>query len=268
MTSCSQEKQDLVAYLLGELDETGARSVELHLEGCPSCRRELEGLKGVFNGVAAAHQDVERVMATVDWEALPERVARKVFDRPREAREPARGGLWRAPFLLRPAAAGLAAGLVLGALAAYFIIRPRPLKPGPEQGYYASGEFLDRVETELARRETLSYLDKSQDLLQDFLQPSALGSGGLWQAGYGQEQARSLLQKKKYINRQLEGRQMAKAKDICNQIELLILELAQIGPGLGDEERAGILQRVESSQLWLKINLLRKELQDSEAASL
>lgn len=61
---------------------------------------------------------------------------------------------------------------------------------------------------------------------------------------------------------------MAKARDICDQIEMLILELAQVGPDLSVADRTRIQERVDDSRLWLKINLIRKELQDSEAASL
>lgn len=268
MTSCGQEKYDLVAYLLGELGGDGVRSVEKHIETCPDCRREMAGLKSVLNGAAAANKEVRRAMDTVDWEALPERVARKVFDRTERSPSAVRGRGFFSALQLRPAAAGLAAGLVLGALTVFLILRPGPSKPESGQRYYASGEFMDRVELEFARRETLSYLDRSQSLLQDFLEPAALEGGGLWQEGYGQKQAASLLQKKKYINRQLDRRQMAKARDICDQVEMLILELAQIGPDLSQEDRAHIQQRVENSQLWLKINLIRKELQDSEASIL
>lgn len=268
MTSCGRDKQDLVASLLGDLSEADARSLERHIAGCPGCRREMAELKCVLNGAAAAGEEVKRATATVDWEALPERIARKVFDRPEPRLEPRGLRRFFAPVLLRPAAAGLAAGALLGALAAFLILRPAPPAPGGSKGYYASSEFLDRVEHELARRETLSYLSRSQSLLQDFLQPAALEDGGLWSGGSGQMRAASLLQKKKFMNPHLESGQMAKARDICNQIELLILELAQIGPGLDDADRTRIQERVDDSRLWLKINLLRKELQDSEAASL
>jgi hypothetical protein len=265
MTACGRDKQDLVAYLLGDLDEAGVGSLERHVEDCSDCRREMAELKRVLNGAVAVNEEVRRAMETVDWEALPERIARKAFDRTASREEPRGIRRFFSPLLLRPAAAGLAAGAVLGALAVFLVLRPAPDRPG---GYYASSEFLERVELELARRETLSYLDRSQSLLQDFLQPAAIESGGLWLEGAGQRRAASLLEKKKYINPQLEHRRMAKAREICDQIELLILELAQIGPDLGEEEKARIQERVDESRLWLKINLIRKELQDSEAAIL
>ncbi|MBM3297262.1 MAG: hypothetical protein FJY83_06645, partial [Candidatus Aminicenantes bacterium] len=192
MTSCNRDKQDLVASLLGDLSEADARSLERHAGECPDCRREMAEWKCVLNGAAAAGEEVKRAMDTVDWEALPERIARKVFDRPEPRLEPRGLRRFFAPVLLRPAAAGLAAGALLGALAAFLILRPAPPAPGGSKNYYASSEFLDRVDRELARRETLSYLNRSQSLLQDFLQDAVSEDGALWRDGIGQMRAASL----------------------------------------------------------------------------
>jgi hypothetical protein len=268
MKPCRQDKQELVAFILGDLDREDGEAISRHLGDCPACRREMESLKRIFNGAGAAKKDMEKVMATVDWEALPERIARRVFDRPESLRAPAAGKTWFGPFLLRPLAASLLAGLVLGGLAMFLLLRSNLQHPVRDTGLYASREFLDRVELELARRETLSYLDKSQALLLDFVQPASADSTQLWREGFGQQQAQALLTKKRYINSQLGRRQMAQAKAICDQIELLILELTQVGRDLTGQERAEIRDRIEASQLWLKINLVKKELQDSEAESL
>jgi len=75
-------------------------------------------------------------------------------------------------------------------------------------------------------------------------------------------QARELLSKKKYLNRELDKFQMAKAKAVCDQIEMLFLELAQISGNLPEAELAKIRDLVEERQLFLKINLVKKELQN------
>jgi hypothetical protein len=54
---------------------------------------------------------------------------------------------------------------------------------------------------------------------------------------------------------------MAKAKAICDQIEMLFLELAQVGDDLPAAELQRIQGFVEERQLLLKINLVKKELQ-------
>ena len=75
------------------------------------------------------------------------------------------------------------------------------------------------------------------------------------------ERARDLLQKKKYLNAQLERLQMAKAKALCDQIDALFLELSQMGDDLAAAELGKIRGYVEERQLLLKINLVKKELQ-------
>ena len=54
---------------------------------------------------------------------------------------------------------------------------------------------------------------------------------------------------------------MAKAKAICDQIEMLFLELSQISDELPAAELHRIRGFVEERQLLLKINLVKKELQ-------
>jgi hypothetical protein len=58
--------------------------------------------------------------------------------------------------------------------------------------------------------------------------------------------------------------QLARAREVCNQIEFLFLELSQISDELTAEETARIKDFVEQKQLLLKIKLLKKELQERE----
>ncbi|MGZ7046525.1 MAG: hypothetical protein ACXVJK_09375, partial [Candidatus Aminicenantales bacterium] len=142
----------------------------------------------------------------------------------------------------------------------YLVLRRPVAGPNGGRSYYASGEFLDRAELEMARRETVDYLERSQYVLLDFLgTPSGQASA---RPGMSMAQARELLSKKKYLNRELDKFQMAKAKAICDQIEMLFLELAQISGDLPEAELAKMRDLVEEHQLFLKINLVKKELQN------
>ena len=160
---------------------------------------------------------------------------------------------------MKPVMAGLAAGLVVGAAAMYFALRTPGVPTDRDGAYHASGEFLDRAEREMARRNTLDYLEKSQYVLLDVFESA--GEGPIVPAAVRTERARDLLQKKKYLNAQLETFQMAKAKAICDQIETLFLELSQIDDELPAAELGRIRGYVEERQLLLKINLVKKELQ-------
>ena len=123
-------------------------------------------------------------------------------------------------------------------------------------------DFLDRVEMELARKETLDYLEKSQYLILDIVRlpdPSGFES-----SRFNSERAKDLLSKKKYINQQLDRFEMVKAKEICDQIEMLFYALSRISEDLPKEELERIQSLIRDRQILLKIKLLKEELQESE----
>jgi hypothetical protein len=66
------------------------------------------------------------------------------------------------------------------------------------------------------------------------------------------------------MNAHLDGGSIAKARDICDQIERLFVELSQISGELSTEEAARIQRFVEDKNLLLRIKLLQRELAESE----
>lgn len=232
-----------------------------HIDRCPECLAEADAYDRLVRETEAVRTEVRRAADSVDWEALPGLIAdRALAGRGRAAgrERAARPAAWLAALRLRPVMAGLTAGLVIGAAAMYLALRAPGDRAGRAEGYYASGEFLDRAELEMARRDTVDYLEKSQFMLLDVLEPG--GAGPSAPAAVRAERARELLQKKRYINAQLERFQMAKAKVLCDQIELLFRELAQLGDGLPEADLERLRGLVAERQLFLKINLVKKEL--------
>ncbi len=236
------------------MDETAVKGSE-----CPA---EADGIERLLRETAAVRSEIREAAASVNWDALPAVIADRVLTAEnravRDAAAP-RPWAWLAALRMRPALAGLAAGLLVGAAAMYFALKAPGPGAGRDGGYYASGEFLDRAELEMARRNTLDYLEKSQYVLLDVFESA--DEGPAVPAAVRTERARDLLQRKKYLNAQLESFQMAKAKAICDQIEMLFLELSQIDDELPAAELGRIRGFVEERQLFLKINLVKKELQ-------
>jgi hypothetical protein len=262
MNKCALKRDDWAAFLSGDLGEGRRAKMAEHLEKCPDCRAEADEMRRVIEKTEAVKAEIRRAVASVNWEALPATIADRAFAasrKPERASPAARPWGWFAALRMKPALAGLAAGLVVGATAMYFVLRTPGPRPDGDTGYYASGEFLDRAELTMARRNTLDYLEKSQYVLLDVFESA--GEGGPTSAPFRSEQARDLLSKKKYLNAQLERFQMAKAKAICDQIEMLFLELAQLSDELPAAELGRIRGFVEERQLLLKINLVKKELQ-------
>ncbi len=236
--------------------------MDAYLKEHPEDRTEAEAIERLLKETEAVRSEIREVSASVDWDTLPAVIADRAFAADRKAARPVPASRrWHglAAFRMQPVLAGLTAGLVVGAAAMYFLLRA----PGPggsrNDAYYASGEFLDRAELEMARRNTVDYLEKSQYMILDVFESADEGS--VVAASLRSERARDLLQKKKYLNGQLERFQMAKAKAICDQIEMLFRELAQIDDELPAAELGRIRGYIEERQLLLKINLVKKELQ-------
>jgi len=262
MNKCALTKAEWADFLSGDLEEERRKKMAEHLAKCPDCRAEAGQVERLLKETAAVKAEIREAVASVNWEALPATIADRVLANADKTEKAPRGRWfrsWAFPLRMKPALAGLAAGLVVGAAAMYFTLKAPGPRPGQDTGYYASGEFLDRAELTMARRNTLDYLEKSQYVLLDVFESA--GEGGGTPAPFRSEQARDLLSKKKYLNAQLERFQMAKAKAICDQIEMLFLELAQISDVLPAAELGRIRGFVEERQLLLKINLVKKELQ-------
>jgi hypothetical protein len=254
--------EDWAALLSGDTEEAGRRAMDETAVKGSECPAEADAIERLLRETEAVRSEIREAAASVNWDALPAVIAGRVLTAENRAVRRAaapRPWAWLAAFRMRPALAGLAAGLFIGAAAMYFALKAPGPGAGRDGGYYASGEFLDRAELEMARRNTLDYLEKSQYMLLDVFESA--DQGPAVPAAVRTERARDLLQRKKYLNAQLGSFQMSKAKAICDQIEMLFLELSQIDDELPAAELGRIRGFVEERQLLLKINLVKKELQ-------
>jgi hypothetical protein len=264
MINCKRIQKNTVAFLYGELPENEREFFKDHLDQCSHCRKELEEFKKISQAADDFKQDIDEAMASVDWETLPSQISEEVFKK--DVRPPRRSWLDQVSgFLfqprLKPVYAALFIGAVLGAILTFMVLRaPQPSEMA-EAGFFAPKDFLENVEMEMARRDTLDYLERSQYLLLDFLQSPSQRSVDFWQSEYAGEQARSLLEKKRYINPQLNKFKLAKAKAICDQIEFLFYELTEISVQLSAQEVSKLQRMIKDKQILLKINLLKKELE-------
>ncbi|MBN2264820.1 MAG: hypothetical protein JW775_03305 [Candidatus Aminicenantes bacterium] len=232
------------------------------IEKDPKRRAEAAAIERLLRETEAVRAEIRSAADSVDWEALPAVIA----DRARAGRRSAQDAFasarpWDRLFAprLRPVLAGLLGGLVIGATAMYFALRAPEAGLPNDLAYHASDEFLDRAELEMARRSALDYLEKGQYMLLDIFE--SVEDGSVVPAAVRADRARDLLQQKKYLNTQLDRYQMAKAKAICDQIEMLFRELAGISEELSAAELRRIRDLIEERQLLLKINLVREELQ-------
>ncbi len=267
MKTCKKTIRNLVAYLWGELENSEKSRLESHLKDCPKCQEELRQIKEVYRAADSWTGDVEKTVASIDWEALPARLVDGLIEKEEGRGQASRQkSLW--PYLFQPkfrlVYAGILMGLAIGSLVTFLVLQTYPPRSEGNGGIVVPQGFYDKMELEVARRETLDYLQGSEYLLLDFAQSSPESSVEFWRSDFASQKTRDLLSKKKYIDPQLDKFQLAKAKAICDQIELLFFELLQMSERLSDEELKKIQNLIEERQLLLKIKLLRKELEKSE----
>ena len=266
MKDCQKIRKDLVAFLYGELGPEDRVRIKAHLDACSLCREEANELEFVRKESGSLIPGMSEAMSSVDWESLPGEIADEVLKQ-----DPAPGssrlkkiGLSLFQSKWRPVYAGLIFGILIGSLATYLVLRsPRPQGTRAPELIFSS-DLLEKAELEVARRDTLEYLEKSQYLLLDFVQSPSGASAGAWRDGFALQKARDLLSKKKFIDPQLDKFRMAKAKRICDQIEYLFYELTQISENLPPENLRRIQDLIQERQILLKIKLVKRELKNSE----
>jgi len=265
MKDCQKIKKELVAHLSGELETSDKERVDLHLNRCVSCRQELLQLEQIKEGSEFFKKEIAETSATIDWDLFSEEMAGRLF---KQETEGARGKPSFIGHLFQrrwqPLYAGLLAGLIIGSLVTYFLLRTPPSKEALRSDLVLTNDFFEKAELELARRETLEYLEKSQFLLLDFMQSPEGETADLWQDEKGLERARELLSKKKFINPQLDNLRLARAKEICDQIEFLFYELTQLRDHLSPQDKKRLQVLIEEKQLILRIKLVKNELKNSE----
>ena len=266
MKDCQKIRKDLVAFLYGELDQDDQVRIKTHLDVCSLCRDEARELGFVKKESASLIPELSDAMSSVDWEILPEKIADEVLRRDPAPDSSRMKKTWFFPFQPKwsPVFVGLLSGIIIGSLATYLVLRSPNLQVVRSPELIFTSDFLEKAELEVARRDTLEYLEKSQYLLLDFVQSSSGEFAEMWKDEVALQKARDLLSKKKFIDPQLDKFHMAKAKKICDQIEYLFYELTQISENLKPEDLKRIQDLIQERQLMLMIKLVKKELKNSE----
>ena len=262
---CRSIRKDMAAFLCGELAGDKAAALENHCRRCVDCRIELEELRHVFAAGEMLKPEIEEAASSVDWDRVQEHIASGISGYERTVRPFRKPRLWNAVLQpgLRPVLAGLFMGVLIGAMAMLVFLRG-PQKNQAEADFVVSRGFLERVELEMARRDTIDYLEQSEYLLLDFIQTAPGKVSEFWGSEFSIRRTQDLLSKKKYINSQLDKYKMAQAKAVCDQIELLFYDLAQLSEELNETEMELLRSYIEQKQILLKIKLVKKELEQSE----
>lgn len=250
MSNCEDARDLLVLYLENELSPDQRAEIEAHLAECALCLKEA----GEIESVRAALNDSGLFPPReVAWEFLPQSLAAR-------AEEISKRNSWlrRGRFAW---GLGLAASLVLGFTLIWTLDRPeQPLAPIASQVSQGNNAFLKQMQSVYARESTSQYLSGCQDLLLNVIRSEKTCLGAKHDVSLEIAQARGLLQQKRLLDSELRRPEVARAKELCDELESFLVDLSTSEKCETSGKLRTLEQFIQREQLLLRINLLRSEL--------
>lgn len=253
MVSCKKIRKWLPLEQAGGVSPELGQLLEEHLRLCADCRRRWRLEHFIRSQSDALASEAERVMAGIDWPEVTAQIVRR-------ARQCEKSGVrrFRLPVILRHWAQAAA---VLGLLAAGGLLglwlAHRPAVQS--ENVVLSAESLTRLETRLVGGQIADYLDQSQLLLADMMKQCRQSGISDWEMQMQAGKIKELLLKRKYFNPQLSRLEFQKARGLCDQIDFLFYDLAQIQRPDRCTQITRIQEQVRREDMLLKIRLLAAE---------
>ena len=252
MNNCENVGDLLVLYAEGELPPEDKRRVDDHIRACPLCRAEVAKIDTVTSWL----KDPDLFMThDYAWHSLP----RTLADRARglHTRNP-----WvpsNLPSLLWGAC--VAASLLLGIGLIWMLNRPASAPPPlAHQAGSGNAAFLRQIESVHAREATARYLTECEVLLLNVVGAEKNCEGEKHDVSAEVTRARELLQRKRILDVELRAPEVARAKDLCDQLETFLVNLS-VSERCESSEGLHTMERfIEREQLLLRIDLLQAEL--------
>jgi putative zinc finger protein len=272
MAPCDRFREDLAAHIYDDLDPAESRALKDHLSGCEACREELRGLQRVSLGLRSEVMFPRE--SEVDWEALARSTVQRAtgFQKRtaagRGAFSPA--ALWAA-LTRAPGLAAASAGLLIlagVALGTFGVLRLAPAGPAPgtvaAPGRSAEmvipGAMLANIEQSSARGSTSRYLSESRALLMSLIATPIHCEKDSVDIKDERAKALELIRRQRLIADDLETIPLARAKEVCRDLENLFIEIASLNDCARAEQIAELRRLVESRQLMLRLDLVTDQL--------
>ncbi len=247
MTDCEDVRESLVLYAEGELSAEQNRSIQEHLARCVSCRQEDAGIRQVRSWLLDPDLFLPQ---EYPWESLPSSLAARVKGRRRR---------WE-NFGSLAWVAGVAACLLLG-LILLQTVQDRSSLRRPSTTSLSPVDIqslVRRIQSAHAREATARYLNECQDLLLNLVRAEKNCEGDRHDLSLEVERARELLRHKRMLDVELRAPEVARARELCDELENLLVGLSTAQKSSGELR---LMERsIEKQRILLRISLLRAEL--------
>jgi len=277
---CEGFSELLIDLSCGLLDGPQAEACRRHLEGCPACSAEWRRLDRMMT--ALTPETVFPRENEVDWDGFARRtIARATAARP--------GLLTRlAAFAPRwspgmaPAWAAAAVLLVVVSVTVLLLDRPPtgpevatgPAVPlstshdngGDDDSVFMSEPNIDHLTVNLARENTARYLTETRSVLVTLLDVNIHCEKGKVDISAERAKATELLRRQRLIAAELHRLPLARAKDVCGDLERLLLEISSLADCTRDDEIQTLRDVVDKRQILVRMELLSQELARQEGA--
>lgn len=238
-------------------DEIGDRErlrAEAHLRECAACRQELASWQALL-GAAAERTAAEAECRAIDWDAVSGRIMQKI-----DGMEKIIGVPGRRRILSFAPLATAATLLLLLAAGMFFLTRTRPGIPAGPENNRISSATVAHLQMGLAREQVISYLQQSQMMFTDLLRDCGSAEAASLEIRLYSRQAKELLMKKKYFQRNLPEVEWLKVRNVSERIDWLNYEILQLEDRQLCSQITRLQRIMENEKLLLKIRLLEKDL--------
>lgn len=271
MKPCDGVRERLIDLHYGWLEAeepSVAEACRRHLAGCGTCAAELETLS-LLDGSLRAEEAYPRE-SEVRWETF----ARRIVER---ATAPAPGAgariaaalralMPKAPasgWGLRPAWVAASLLVVTGAVAAMMMMSNGEVGT-PEGGPAARVEMpegnIDNLTVALARQNTERYLNETRAVLVTLLDVNIHCEKGRVDVSAERAKATELLRRQRLVAAELNRLPLARAQDVCSELERLLLEISTLADCTRDDDIQTLRDVVEKRQILVRMELLTQEL--------
>lgn len=236
-------EDDLILHYYGETDRADQPAVAAHLASCAECQAADARLRQVMSMVdSAAPVDAPAGFERTAWARLEPALA-----------QPAGGGGWRGLFWFPQwALAGGVAALVLAAFVAGRVSGGDPSGVTPSSGMVAE-IAPDRVlETAVGE-----HLDRTQMMLAELANADS-DHADVFAAE--QDRAADLVAVNRLIRQSVEQSGDAAVADVLEDLERLLLEIANAPADASSNELTGLQSRITTEDLLFRVRVIAQEM--------
>jgi len=279
-TRCKDINSLLTRYAVESesLSRVEMEILEEHISDCPKCKNEFAIIRRINEDTCSLDDACEREMATIDWEenayTISSRIPfKQVSSSPSYSRWAGLRFYFRElsyRFQWKYAVPVVAGIFLLGISLGYFLFHVSPTGSDELKNELvpiaSSEDSVATLENTLARKEITGYFSQTQLVLTDLMKQCNNDGTFSFQSQMDLQRVRSLLDKNRYFNQNLNDPQFMSSKKLLKKIEWLLFEIlmSDTNDKTSCQKLQELQEYIKNERLLFKIRLVGKDLSVSE----